>query len=85
MIASQPEESLRLRVAEAERRDVGRALVRVDPADIKRLGCKIGDIVRLSGEASAIGKLMPCKQEDRGKGLAQIGRASCRERVFRAV
>jgi transitional endoplasmic reticulum ATPase len=72
MIASQPEESLRLRVAEAERRDVGRALVRVDPADMKRLGCKTGDIVRLSGEADAIGKLMPCKQEDRGKGLAQI-------------
>lgn len=72
MIASQPVDSLRLRVAEAERRDVGRALVRIDPADIKRIGCKIGDIVRLTGDAATVGKLMPCKHEDRGKQIVQI-------------
>lgn len=72
MIAREPEQSLRLRVAEAERRDVGRALVRMDPEDIKRLDARIGDIVRLNGDGKAVGKLMPCKAEDRGKGIAQI-------------
>ncbi len=72
MDASTTERKLRLRVAEAERRDVGRAIVRIDPADIKQLDARIGDVVRLTATGTTVAKLMPCQQEDRDKGIARI-------------
>lgn len=72
MITQETDNSLRLRVAEAESRDVGRALVRLDPADMQKIGARSGDIVRLQGEKSAIGKVLPCRQEDRGKSRIQL-------------
>lgn len=72
MIANPQETTLKLRVTEAASRDVGRALVRLDPADLQRLGVRIGDIVRVTGEASTIGKVMPCVATDRGKAIVQI-------------
>lgn len=72
MIAQSHESAIQLRVTEAASRDVGRALVRLDPIDMQRLGARIGDIVRLSGDASTVGKVMPCSAADRGKGIVQI-------------
>lgn len=72
MIAESPEKTVQLRVVEAASRDVGRALVRLDPADMQRLDARIGDIVRLCGEGSALGKVMPCGPIDRGKNVVQI-------------
>ena len=88
--------SLALRVAEAQARDVGRGIARIDPNDLERLGAAIGDIVEIAGKGRTVAKVMPTYVADRGKGLIQIdgilrenaqagldeiGRASCRERV----
>ena len=43
------EQDFLLRVAEALPRDAGRALVRIDPQDLERLGAEIGDVVELVG------------------------------------
>jgi transitional endoplasmic reticulum ATPase len=63
---------LKLRVAEADSRDVGRAIVRIDPADAAQLGLRTGDIVMVQGEQAAVGKVMPCKPEDRGASRVRI-------------
>ncbi len=67
-----PVTSLRLRVCEAASRDVGRAIVRIDPLDALQLELRAGDIVWLSGERQAVGKIMPSQLEDRGKSLIRI-------------
>jgi hypothetical protein len=47
---------VRLRVSEAESRDVGRSLVRMDIVTMRKLGAKPGDIVQIEGERQAVGK-----------------------------
>ncbi len=64
--------ALALRVAEALPKDVGRAIARVDPADIERLGCAIGDIVEIAGKRNTTARIMPAFPGERGKGLVQI-------------
>jgi transitional endoplasmic reticulum ATPase len=62
---------LRLRVAEAHPKDAGRGIVRLDPADLERIGATIGDIVTLQGERTTVAKAMPAYLPDRGKGIIQ--------------
>ncbi len=69
-LSSQP--SLRLRVIEAASRDVGRGLVRLDPADMATLGIRSGDIVKILGQKAAIGKALPAHRETRGQSHVQI-------------
>jgi transitional endoplasmic reticulum ATPase len=64
--------SLTLRVAEAQARDVGRGIARIDPNDLERLGAAIGDIVEIAGKERTVAKAMPTYVADRGKGLIQI-------------
>ncbi len=64
--------ALTLRVAEALPKDVGRVIARVDPADIERLGCVIGDIVEIAGKRKTAARIMPAFPGERGKGLVQI-------------
>ena len=65
--------TLRLRVIEAASRDVGRGLVRLDPVRyVQRWVFAQGDIVRIAGPKSAIGKALPAHREARGKSHAQI-------------
>jgi len=64
--------SLALRVAEAQARDVGRGIARIDPNDLERLGAAIGDIVEIAGKERTVAKAMPTYVADRGKGLIQI-------------
>ena len=59
--------TIQLRVIEAASRDVGRGLVRVDPADMARLGARTGDVVMVRGKKSAVGKLMPAQRTERGQ------------------
>lgn len=62
----------RLKVSEAESRDVGRSLVRINIATMRELGTKPGDIVQIEGERKAVGKVLPCRNEERGKPRIQI-------------
>lgn len=63
---------VRLRVAEAMSKDVGRAIARLDPDDLKALGVNVGDVVQLAGKRSAVCRAMPAHKEFRGKGIVQV-------------
>jgi transitional endoplasmic reticulum ATPase len=60
------------RVAEALGKDVGRGIVRLDPADLARLGAEVGDILAITGERTAVAKAMPAYADARGKKIVQI-------------
>ena len=80
MITQEKLLSVRLRVTEAASRDVGRGLVRIDPADMERLGLRTGDVVLIKGEKladksvekSTVGRVMPAQREMRGSSRVQI-------------
>ncbi|MBK8046191.1 MAG: CDC48 family AAA ATPase [Anaerolineales bacterium] len=63
---------MRLRVVEAHPRDAGRGIVRIDPADLERMGAAIGDTVMVQGERATVAKAMPAYLPDRGKSILQI-------------
>lgn len=58
-----------LRVAEAAPADVGRGLVRLDPADMSVLGLKIGDVVEITGKRTTVARAVPAHAEQRGQNL----------------
>ena len=64
--------TLRLKVTEALGKDVGRALARMDPADIKALGAEIGDIVEIAGKRRTVCKVMPAYKDARGGARVQL-------------
>jgi transitional endoplasmic reticulum ATPase len=66
------ERTLTLRVAEALPKDVGRVIARIDPVDIERLNCVIGDTVEISGKRKTAARIMPAFPGERGKGVVQI-------------
>ena len=62
-----------LKVAEAEQRDVGRKIARVDPDIVRRLNIASGDALELSSLGRKTTVLnWPAKESDRGKGLIRI-------------
>jgi len=65
-------QTLILKVKEALPKDVGRAIARIDPEDLKILGLEVGEIIELEGKRKTPAKVMPCYAEDRGKGIIQI-------------
>ena len=65
-------ETLRLKVSEALGKDVGRALARMDPTDIKALGVEIGDILEVIGKRRTVCKVMPAYKDDRGGTRIQM-------------
>ncbi len=67
-----PNGVLRLKVSEALGKDVGRALARMDPADIKTLGVEIGDILEVVGKRRSVCKVMPAYKDDRGGSRIQM-------------
>jgi len=60
------------KVKEALPKDVGRAIARIDPEDMKNLGLDVGQIVEIEGKRKTAAKVMPCYAEDRGKKIVQI-------------
>jgi len=65
-------QALTLKVKESLPKDVGRAIARVDPEDLKTLGLDVGDIIEIEGKRKTPAKAMPCYTEERGKGIIQI-------------
>ena len=72
MIPKIDEITLALKVQEALSKDVGRAIARIDPEDMKELGLAVGDIVEINGKRKTPAKIMPCYAEERGKKIIQI-------------
>jgi len=61
-----------LKVKEALPKDVGRAIARIDPEEMKGLGLEVGQIVEIKGKRKTAAKAMPCYADDRGKNIIQI-------------
>ena len=59
-------------MVEAQPKDAGRGIVRIDPVDLERIGANIGDIVAIHGERTTVAKVMPTYLPDRGKSIAQM-------------
>ena len=67
-----PDGTLRLKVTEGLGKDVGRALARMDPADMKALGAEIGDIVEIVGKRRTVCKVMPAYKDARAGARVQL-------------
>ncbi|MFB5599760.1 MAG: CDC48 family AAA ATPase [Nitrososphaeraceae archaeon] len=66
-------EGITLKVAEAEQRDVGRKIARVDPDIAENLNVITGDALELSSLGRKTTVLSwPAKESDRGKGIIRI-------------
>jgi len=61
-----------LKATEALPKDVGRAIARIDPEDMKSLGLEVGEIVQIEGKRKTTAKVMPCYASERGKKIVQI-------------
>src|SRR6266849_6470020 len=65
--------TVQLKVAEANPRDVGRGIARVDPEVMEKLGIDdSGEIVGLKGKRETVIKIMPTFPALRGRGIVQI-------------
>jgi transitional endoplasmic reticulum ATPase len=61
-----------LRVAEAQSRDVGRGIARIDPKASSEIGVSAGDVVEIHGKKKTVAIYWPGYQEDYGKGIIRI-------------
>lgn len=52
---------------EANPKDVGRGIVRIDPKDMEKIGVEVGDIVEITSKRTSAVKLMPAYVENRNK------------------
>lgn len=66
------EGAIKLRVAEALGKDMGRAFARMGPEDMERLQVSIGDIVEVTGKRRTVCKVMPAYKELRGQSRVQL-------------
>jgi transitional endoplasmic reticulum ATPase len=67
-----PDKIATLRVADAQQRDVGRGIARVDPKVVKELGLTSGDVVQITGKRKTNALYWPAYEEDYGKGVVRI-------------
>jgi len=72
MTAKKNDKGLILKVKESSPKDVGRAIARIDPEDMKELGLDVGDIIEINGKRRTPAKIMPCYVQDRGKKIIQM-------------
>jgi transitional endoplasmic reticulum ATPase len=71
----QPGTSLTFRVTEARVEDVGHAIARLAPADLLRLGAQPGDVLKITGTSTAVGRAEP--SDPAFEGMIQID-GTCR-------
>ena len=69
--------TITFKVAEAESKDVGRAIVRLDPKDLSKIKGTVGDFVEIRSanektKGKTVAKLKPAFEEKRGKGLRKL-------------
>jgi transitional endoplasmic reticulum ATPase len=64
--------NMTLKVTEALPKDVGRAIARIDPEDMKALRVEVGEVVQIEGKRKTAAKAMPCYAGDRGRRIVQI-------------
>src|SRR6188472_493251 len=65
--------AISLKVAEAEQRDVGRKIARVDPQVVEQLNITSGDALELTSLGKKTTVLSwPARESDRGKGLIRV-------------
>ncbi len=64
--------SVSLRVAEAQSRDVGRGIARIDPKVSSEIGLSAGDVLEIHGKKKTVSIYWPGYQEDYGKGIIRI-------------
>ena len=67
--------TLTLRVVEARVEDIGRAVARLAPTDLRRLGARAGDVVKITGGTVAVGRAE--LSDDGHEGMIQID-GTCR-------
>jgi transitional endoplasmic reticulum ATPase len=70
--------TLALRVAEARVEDVGRAIARLAPADLQRIGARAGDVLKITGGTSSVARAEV--SEELQEGYIQIdgtARSNC--------
>ena len=65
-------EEMKLKVAEARSRDVGRGIARIDPDVVRSLGLTTGDVVMIEGTRRTAAICWPGYPEDRGQGIVRI-------------
>lgn len=53
---------MRFKIAEALARDVGRAVARLDPDDMRTLGLEISDFVEVVGKSGILCKVRYCRR-----------------------
>ncbi len=71
-MSKNPDSTLRLKITEGLGKDVGRALARMDPADIQDLGAQIGDIIEVIGSRRTVCKVMPAYKDARAGARIQL-------------
>ncbi len=65
--------AITLKVAEAQPRDVGRGIARIDPEMMGKLGiADVGEVISIKGKRETVARLMPTFPQFRGRGLVQI-------------
>ncbi|MFH2057349.1 MAG: CDC48 family AAA ATPase [Pseudomonadota bacterium] len=64
--------SITLKVIEANSKDTGRGIIRLDPKDFKKIDIEVGDVVQVKGKRVTAAKVMPAYIEDREKDLVRL-------------
>jgi transitional endoplasmic reticulum ATPase len=65
-------ENIELKAEEALKTDVGRGIVRLDSAAMKKLGVTTGDVVEVKGKKASVGVVWPAHPQDEGKSILRI-------------
>jgi transitional endoplasmic reticulum ATPase len=63
---------IKLKVASAYQRDVGRGIVRIDRKAMRELGVQPGDIVEIIGTKNTAAVVWPAYPEDEGLGIIRM-------------
>ena len=66
IVSSSAAATLTLRVAEARVEDVGRAIARLAPADMQRVGARSGDVVKITGGTSSVARVELSDEQHEG-------------------